>query len=195
MATNAALTTKNLLNHSGLFQSSVFALLAMYLIDIVLAWAVYSFLKPVHAGFSLLAAWFRLVYIFLAMAALLNYVYAFELLHKPGLGQAHRVEQVLFWAQARSFAMNFAYLVSGMYLILVGLLIYQASYVPKLLGVISMLAGIGWMMISLQPSFVRGNYLPWMMVFSLGEMLFKVWLLVEGTRINDERAGLSGAVG
>ena len=89
------------------------------------------------------------------------------------------------WVTARRHAMNFAYIIFGTYLILVGILICKSAYIPKILGVLMMLAGIAWIIISLQPYFFKTYDLSWMMIFSIGELFFVVWLLVKGSRIKE----------
>jgi hypothetical protein len=182
---DAAQTTQNLVNHPKLFLSGIFAMLFTFVSDIVLAWACYIFLRPVHASLSLLAAWFRLVYTALAIVALFNFLYAFHIANLAGIEEAYKQQQVLQFVNARRLSMHLAYIVFGFYLILAGILIWKASYIPKILGAMIVLAGVGWIMISLQPYFFKGYDLSWMMYFGVGELAFGIWLLVKGTRIKE----------
>jgi hypothetical protein len=182
---DAARTTQNLMDHPKLFLSGIFAMLFTFIYDIVLAWTLYIFLRPVNPLLSLLGAWFRLVYTGLAIVTLFNFLYAFHLANLPGVEEAYKQQQVLQLVNARRFGMHLAYIVFGFYLILNGLLMCKASYIPKVLGIMIMLAGLSWIMISLHPYFFREYDFSWMMYFSVGELFFAIWLLVKGTRIKE----------
>ena len=56
---------------------------------------------------------------------------------------------------------------------------------PKVLGVLMMLAGLSWIMHALQPYFFKEYNLSWMMFFSVGELVFAIWLLVKGSRVKE----------
>ncbi len=185
ISNDAAQTTKNLLENSKLFLSGIFAIFFTYIKDVLLAWTLYIFLRPVNASLSLLAGWFRIVYTVLAIVALFNFLYAFQLVNMPAFQESPKNEQVLQLVNTRRFAMNLAYIIFGIYLILVGILIYKASYIPKVLGVLMMLAGAAWIIISLRPYFFTDYDLSWMMVFSASELFFAIWLLVKGSRIKE----------
>lgn len=185
ISNDAAQTTQNLLDNPKLFLSGIFAIFFTYIKDVLLAWTLYIFLRPVNASLSLLAGWFRIVYTVLAIVALFNYLYAFQLVNMPTFQESPNNEQVLQLVNARRFAMNLAYIIFGIYLILISILIYRASYIPKVLGVLIMLAGVAWIIISLRPYFFKAYDLSWMMFFSAGELFFVIWLLVKGSRIKE----------
>jgi hypothetical protein len=184
---DAVRTTQNLIDHPKLFLSGIFAMLLTFMYDIVLAWACYIFLRPVNPLLSLLGAWFRLTYTALAVVALFNFLYAFQLANLPGIDEAYKQQQVLQLVNARRFGMHLAYIIFGFYLILGGILIWKSSYIPKVLGILIMLAGLSWIMISLQPYFFKGYNFSWMMYFAIGELAFGIWLLVKGTRIKESK--------
>jgi hypothetical protein len=182
---DAVQTSQNLLHNPKLFLSGIFAMLFTFIYDIVLAWALYIFLRPVNARLALLGAWFRIVYAVLAIVALYNFVYAYQLVNMPGFQEAFRNQQVLQLVNARRLAMDLAFIIFGIYLILGGILMYKASYIPKLMGVLMMLAGPAWIILSLQRYFFKEYDLSWLMFFSIGELVFGIWLLIKGTRIKE----------
>jgi hypothetical protein len=182
---NAAQTTQNIVDHPKLFVSGIFAMLLTFIYDIVLAWACYIFLRPANPLLSLLGAWLRLIYAGLAIVALFNFLYAFHLANLPGIEEVYRQNQVLQLVNARRIEMHLAYIVFGFYLMLGGILICISSYIPKALGIMVILAGISWIIISLQPYFFMDYNLSWVMYFGMGELFFGIWLLVKGTRIKE----------
>ena len=71
---DATATANNIKASEMLFRIGFFSWLAILILDVLVAWALYIFLKPVHKSLSLLAAWLRLVYTAILGTALLNFV-------------------------------------------------------------------------------------------------------------------------
>lgn len=189
---DSAQTAQNLLKNPSLFLYGIFAGFFTYIIDILLAWTIFIFLKPVNAPLSLSASWLRIVYAVLSMVALFNFLNAFQLVNFPAVPEPNINDELMKWVNARRHAINFAYIIFGTYLILVGILIYNSAYIPKILGVLMMLAGVARTIISLQPYFFKSHDLSGMMIFSIGELFFVVWLLVKGSRIKENELSTSG---
>jgi hypothetical protein len=55
-------TSGNIRAQGGLYLAGIFAYLLVFIMDVVVAWALYVLLIPVNRSLSLLTAWFRLVY-------------------------------------------------------------------------------------------------------------------------------------
>lgn len=86
----------------------------------------------------------------------------------------------------------------GLHLIVLGYLVYKSGYFPWLLGILLVLAALGYMADSfgnfLLPQFVNIYTLFVSIVAPIGELAFTLWLLIKG--INAERWGkrLSGVM-
>ncbi len=66
---DAATTYANIASSELLFRSGILSFLIVFLVDVVVAWALYVLFKAVNSDLSLLTAWFRLVYtVFLGVA-------------------------------------------------------------------------------------------------------------------------------
>ena len=68
----------NILANETLFRIGIFSFIVMVIADVIVAWALYIFLKPINNEFSLLAAWLRLVNSAIFAIALYN---LFSVLH------------------------------------------------------------------------------------------------------------------
>ena len=77
---DAALTAENIAASGSLFRLGVVLLLVNAILDLVAAWALYIYLKPVSPGVSLLSAWFRVAYTVVLVIALSGLVSAHGLL-------------------------------------------------------------------------------------------------------------------
>jgi len=98
---DAAQTTANISNHKTLFSIAIFIHFTTVICDLVSAWALYIYLKPVNKDVSLLVALFRLVNTAFTIAALLNLIQIVSLLRASenfNFIPAEQVnEQVLFY--------------------------------------------------------------------------------------------------
>jgi Domain of unknown function (DUF4386) len=194
---NIEQTSQNIASHWRLFFVATLCHFVTLILDVIIAWALYVLLAPVNRALSLLTAWFRLIYTAVALSGLLNLVTVFRLLHTPdyrtlfGVQQLHAHVRLLL----NSFRYDFsaALVIFGMHLALVGYLIFRSSYIPRLLGIILSLLGVGWIVWSLSPYLYPTaplvGYIP---VAGFGELLFPLWLVIMGWKL-PQRSG-SGSV-
>jgi hypothetical protein len=182
---DAAKTTQNIVDHPVLFLSGIMAMMITFVYDIVLAWACYIFLRPVNPLLSLLAAWIRIIYTGLAIVALFNFLYAFQRANLQGIDEGYKQQQVLQLVNARRLGMELAYIIFGVYLILCGVLIWKASYMPKILGLAIALAGLSWIVVSLQPYVFKSYNVSWLKVFAIAELALWMWFLIKGRKVKE----------
>lgn len=77
---NADATANNILANETLFRIGIFSFIVMVIADLLVAWALYIFFKPVNNEISLLAAWLRLVNSTIFAIALYNLFSVLQLL-------------------------------------------------------------------------------------------------------------------
>jgi hypothetical protein len=159
---------------------------------VVIAWALYVLLAPVNRALSLLTAWFRLVYTVIALFGLLNLVTVFRLLHTPdyltifGAQQLHAQVQLLLNSSRYDWSMSLV--IFGIHLGLLGYLIYRSRYIPKILGILLVIVGTGWVINSLRPYLYPNADLGFIPIAGFGELIFPLWLLIRGWRIKEPAA-------
>ena len=155
----------------------------------VIAWALYVLLAPVNRSVSLLAAWFRLIYTAVALFGLLNLFVVFRLLTTPdylnvfGRGPLHA--QVKLLIDSFRYDWSIALVLFGIHLVLLGWLIYGSSYIPRVIGILLVIDGSGWVIASLQPYLYPNAKLGWISVTFFGELVLMPWLLIRGWKIRD----------
>ena len=186
---DTAETARNILAHRGLFLAGVFAHLITFVADVIIAWALYVLLAPVHRALSLLTAWFRLVYTAVALAALMHLVSAFRLLDDGAYGKAFGAE--LLHAQVEMLIKSFRYewslslVIFGIHAVLVGYLVARSGYIPRIVGFLVTIAGLGYVFHYLCP-YLYPDLDPGFHIVTftgIGELVFAVWLLVRGRKI------------
>ena len=179
---DAETTAQNILANGGLFLSGLFSYLLVFVMDVLVAWALYWLLRPVNRSLSLLAAWFRLVYTALALFAMLKLVTAWHLLHLAD-GTADLHAQAALQLDAFRQEWGLSLILFGIHLLLIAWLVYRAAYIPRFLGLLLAIAGLGWVVFELAPFLLPGANLRWLFIAFMGETVFMIWLLGWGWRI------------
>lgn len=186
---NAAETTKNIFANEMLFRAGAFGYLVTFVCDLFAAWALYVLLKPVNQSLSQLTAWFRLVYTIIALVALANLVSILKLLNMPGYSSALETDrlyvQVQFFLKAFKDGWYFGILFFGLHLLLLGYLVFRSIYIPRILGVLLMVAGLGYLANGLKPFLYPNFNLDAAMFTFYGELVFMLWLLIRGSKIKE----------
>jgi len=185
VAGNAAETAKNIIANKALFISCIFGYLVTFICDVLVAWALYVLLKPVNENLSLLTAWFRLVYAVIALVALLNLVNVLQLLNTSDYVTAFQSNQVMISLNAFRHDWYFGLLFFSIHLGLLGYLVFRSEYIPKILGVLLIIAGLGYLVTTLKPYLFPNLNLDTARFTFYGELIFMLWLLIKGTRIKE----------
>jgi hypothetical protein len=184
---DAARTAADITASAGLFRLGIVAMFGVVALDVVVAWALYRVFLPVCGGLTALAAAFRLVYAGVYLVAISH------LLGVPGLlgsDDQHAVlgtEQVHAQALLRieTFADVFSagLLLFGLHLLLIGHLAYRSGFVPRWLGVLLTVAGLGYLFDSVTVV-LSGGAAPEVAGFTfIGELVLAVWLLAKAFTI------------
>lgn len=177
------LTLQNIMGGKHLLIAAIFLFIITFIADIIVAWALYVFFIPVSRSRSLLTAWFRLVYTVMAFIGLFNLSKILVLLQDQDSANAQMANEVMFYIRAFQEEWGISFIIFGIYLVALGYLAYRALYVPKIMGVLLMIAGLGYFINSLQPYFFPEVNTSFLMVTFFGELVFMVWLLVKGWQV------------
>ena len=188
---NAEATVENILASAMLFRTGIFIFLVVAILDVVVAWALYILLKPVNKRLSLLAAWFRVVYAAIFAIALTNLVNVLQLLTGADNLKAFEVNQlyaqVMLSLSAFQSGWDIGLVIFGLHLLVVGYLTFKSGYIPKWLGVLLVIAGIGYMVDSFGKFFVPNYNLTIAGFTFIGEVLLIFWLLWKGIKGFDKK--------
>ncbi len=186
---HAAETTNNIIANEALFRAGTFGYLVTFICDLFAAWALYVLLKPVNQSLSQLMAWCRLVYTIIALVALANLVTILKLLNAPGNLSVQQPDQLNAQVQVSLNAFKdgwyFGILFFGLHLLLLGYLVFTSNYIPRLLGILLMMAGLGYLANGLKPFLYPTLNLDVARFTFYGELVFMLWLLIKGSRIKE----------
>jgi hypothetical protein len=184
---DATTTANNIMANEMQFRTGIFSFIIVILCDVVVAWALYVFLKPVNKSLSLLAAWFRLVYAIIFGIALVNYFSVLQLLSGADYLKVFETDQLHTKVMLSLNAFNDGWAIGlvffGLHLALLGYLVFKSDYIPRILGVLLIVAGLGYLIDNfgkfLFPNFDAAISL----VTGWGELLFMFWLLFKGVKV------------
>ena len=194
---DAAATATNILAHEPLFRSGFAAYLLVVASYVAVTALFYELFKPVNRSLSLLAAFFSLVGCAIQASACLFYLASLVVLGGAEYLSVFKLEQLqalaLMFIKLHAQAFDFGLVFFGFYCLLIGYLIFRSTFLPRILGALMALAGLGWLTFLSPP---LANYLsPYILAPGLlGEGSLTLWLLVMGVNVQrwKEQASAAG---
>lgn len=187
---DARATLTELSGSETTFRYGVVAFLAVFLVDVVVAWALWALLRPVHADLAVVSAWFRLVYtVFLGVALAFLYV-ALQVVAgaAPGFDTDQQAGQVQLAFHAFEITWLVGLAAFGVHLVLVGRLLLRTAGAPRVLAVLLTIAGAAYL-VDTVAHVVLADYREYADAFLalvavpsvVGELGLTVWLILVAT--------------
>ncbi|MGW7550691.1 DUF4386 domain-containing protein [Streptomyces rimosus] len=170
-----------------MFRYGVAALALVAVLDVIVAWALLAFFTPAHKGLSALAAWFRLAYAAVLMVAVGQLAGVPSLVGDDvgrglhGVSRSHA--EALVKIDAFHDTWNSGLILFAFHLLTLGFLAYRSEYVPKVLGALLVIAGLGYLVDSFG-ILLSADYSAEVAMFAfIGEFLLMLWLLTKGRNV------------
>jgi hypothetical protein len=191
---DAATTVENITASAGLFRMGIAGDLIMIMSDVALALIFYILLKPVSNTLALLAAFFRLAQATTLGINLLNLFFVLQLLNGADYlavldaGQVHALVLLFLNAHSTGYAIGLVFF--GFSILVLGYLIFRSGYIPRVLGILLVLASFGYLVDSfahvLLPNYADYAAVFTMVVFTpafIAELSLALWLLLKGVNV------------
>ncbi len=142
---DAAATVANISDSIVSFRLGLVAFLVIFLLDVLVAWALHVVFRAVDHDLSLVAAWFRLVYSVFLGVALVSYFQTLLLVSGPSYLPSDQIgAQVMLAMESFDAIWLIGLAAFGVHLVLLGVLVLRSGFVPKPLGFIVMVAGVAY---------------------------------------------------
>ncbi len=182
---DAHATFVDLSGSEGLFRLGTAAFLVVFLVDILVAWALYVLFRGVHRDLSMLAAWSRLVYTVFLGVSLVFLFRALTVLDAGGTDRSRVEADVLLALNSFDFTWIVGLAAFGVHLVLLGRLLHAASNTPRWLAWAVTIAGTAYVLDTVA-HIVLADYPDYAGVFLalvavpsvVGELGVTVWLLL-----------------
>jgi hypothetical protein len=179
---DATETATEIADAEGLFRLAVASLTLTAVLDVIVAWALLRVFAPVSASMSTLAAWLRLAFAGVFLVAI------GQLVGVVGLVADQRAADALASLNAFDDIWDVGLVLFGLHLALVGYLAYRSGYVPRFVGVLLVVAGLGYLVDSFGTILADGYSVEVAQVTFVGEALLMLWLLVRGHQLTPATA-------
>ena len=183
---DVAATAANIRAHGSLLLVSFADFLLMTASYVVVTALFYELFRPVDRTASRVAAFFSLVGCAVQGAACLFLLAPITLLGEAPYLEVFRMEQRQAMAflslRLHTYGFNVGIVFFAFYCLLIGFLILRSTFLPSVLGVGMLLAGLGWLT-SLWPPLAR-SLSPYVLVPGfVGEGSLTLWLLFKGVDV------------
>jgi hypothetical protein len=185
---DAAATANNTMGSEVLFRAGIVGFLIAILGDLLRAWALYVFFKQVNKSLAVFSAWFMLIHDAIFGAALINLFFSSVLFSGADLLTGFEPDQLHALGMLFNDGFNFGFQI-GLFLFsfhlgIVGYLAYRSGYVPRVLGVLLIIAGLGYLINStgkiLLPNYPAIIEQVLIAPNVIGELAIVVWLAFRG---------------
>ena len=185
---DAAATVGSIVSHQAAFWAGYSFYLLSAAFRLILMLLFYELFKPVNKRLSLLAVYFNTVATTLQAVTAIALVVPVLLLGGQHAVTAFTPDQVRALAVAAFQLHNSIYYIAlvffGGYDLLIGYLAFRSTFIPRAIGVLMMITGLGWLTFILPP--LAAQLSPFNVdAGAFGEVAMILWLLIMG--INAQR--------
>lgn len=191
---DATATANNIMASQSLFHLGIIGHLVVLFADLGVAVLLYALLKPVGKTLALVGAAFRLIMVAIRGINLLNHFFALLLLSGADYLTVFSTDQlhalVLLFLNAFEDGVLIDLVFFGFHLIFAGYLVFRSGFLPRILGVLLVIAGIGYPVDSFMIWFLPNIDVSIVLFTFWGEPLLALWFLFRGVNVErwNERA-------
>jgi len=175
---NPSATAANLVELAGQVRLAVAGFIIIAILDVIVAWGLYIVLRSVNPSLSLLGGWLRLAYAAI-LAVAIN-----SLLNALRAGPMDPALAGLFFESFDSL-WQIGLIVFGLHLCVVGYLAWQAEFIHWLLGLLLIIAGLGYIVDGFGTVLIPDYALDLAVFTFIGELVLIFWLLIRGRKLPD----------
>jgi len=175
---NPSATAANLTESADLVRLAAAGFVIVAILDMVVAWGLYIVLRSVNPSLSLLGGWLRLAYaaiLAVAINSLLSALRAGPM--DPALAA--------FFLESFDSLWQIGLIIFGLHLCVVGYLAWQSDFIHWLLGVLLIIAGLGYIVDGFGTLLIPDYSLDIAVFTFIGEVALIFWLLIRGRKLPD----------
>ena len=188
---DAATVANNILSNEFLFRTGIIGDFISNIFFMLLVFALYRLLKQVNENqaklmVALVVVQIPTVFFIESLNITSLMIFKGEVLQTLELGQKHDMAMLFFKIGEYCAVTLEAFW--GLWLIPFGLLVYKSRFIPRIFGILLMIAGIAYINASfvdiLFPSYSALVSKPTLLLVAIGEISITLWLLIKGVKNN-----------
>jgi len=184
---NAAETVRNIVAHTSLFRLSMLSALVTPIVTIMVALFLYELLQPVNRRQAVLMVVFASAAAPIAMLNELNHFAVLLLLNGADYLKAFSVHQVysqvMLLLDLNHYGAFITAIFWGLWLLPMGYLVFQSGFLPRIIGVLLIIAGVGYVVDSAALFLVPDLDISISQFTFVGELFLLLWLLIKGVNV------------
>ncbi len=197
VADDAQATLDNLKTSTDLFYAEIFGWKVIFILDGLVAWSLYHFFKKSNKGLAFLSSFLRVIYTAFLGIAIYNLPQVMTVINDQlgQFGMNNGMDQVMHYLNSFEDIWSKSLIIFGFHLTLLGFLAFKADYVPKIWGVLLVIAGFSY-------SYLHGMYAFFPQIkehliviesilsvpMIVGEVGFAVWLVARGGKLKSQNS-------
>ena len=184
---DVAATASNIMAYEWQYRLGFVSDLITQTVQVFLVLFLFKLLKPVNKNHAVLLAVLGLVSVPITMLNELNQIVPLLLLNGAGTLTGFTTGQLqtlaTLFLDLRVQGVSISYIFWGLWLFPMGYLIFKSGYIPKILGVLMIIAGLGYL-IEFFLFFLFPQINASIIMFTFwGEVILPVWLLIKGVNV------------
>jgi len=188
---NVAATAENIVASQSLFRAGFVSDLVVFVIEVALAAVLFMLFRPVSPILALVMSFARLAMVTILGLNLLNMLTALQVLTSPAYaaafekGQLQALAFVFLNTQSSGYALAMVFF--GLHLGILGYLVYRSGFLPRILGILTVISALGYLANSLVgflvPQYAETLASVVVVTAVIGELPLAVWLLIKGVNV------------
>lgn len=189
VANDGAATVNNLVNNEFTFRLSILAALAIQVVQLLVAVALYDLLKPVNQRFAAYIVMYSMCAMPIAMINELFHVAILYLINSQTpleFLQPNQINDLIMWLlNLHADGIMIAHVFWGFWLMPMGYLIAKSKFIPSIVGWIILLGGVSYILDTIFWLILPNSNINLAGYFGWGELVLALWLVVKG--VHSER--------
>lgn len=187
VAGDAAATASNISSSETLFRIGLVGELVGQVVFVFIVLALYRILKPVDTNQARLMVVLVIIAVTITCLNMLNQFAALPLIggeaYLAGFSPNQQQAMALFYLDLQKAGYIIAQIFFGLWLLPLGLMIYRSGFMPKIVGILLIVACFGYLIDVFTFFLVPGFDVVISEFTFVGELLLLLWLLVKGVDV------------
>ncbi len=187
-------TINNINVHNLSFRLSILVAFITQLVNVFLVLYLYKLLRPVNQSNAVLMVIFSLLAVPITMFNELNHVaiiILYDLNNQDFISNLEHIFLTKLFIELHQYGIMLAQIFWGLWLLPMGILIINSEFIPKALGILMLVAGMGYL-IDVITWFIFPSFEIEFSAFTfLGEVLLPLWLVIKGVELGNWRRSVT----